>query len=221
MNFLGFGAIFDYDGVIVDTEPIYLLAMQEMAKKRGKDFTLETKREVMGTGGLLSMKIMKERLSLKENPEELLKERSEIYGRLLSRFGIAPRPGLFFALTLFKKMGFEKAIASSSQRKWIEMGLKSLGIENEFKVIVSGEEVKEAKPAPEIFLLASSRLGIDKEKCLVLEDTLPGVKAAKGARMRCIAIPNQYNQDEDFSLADRKISSLLEITEEMIREIFL
>lgn len=221
MKFKGFGVIFDFDGVIVDTEPLYFQAMQQMAKKRGKDFSLETKKEVMGTGGLLSMKIMKERLALRESPEELLKERGEIYGALLKQFGISPMPGLFSALNLFNEMGFDKAIASSAQRKWIELGLKSLGITQEFKVIISGEEVKEAKPNPEIFLLASKRLGIKKERCLVLEDTITGVKAAKAAGMRCIAIPNQYNRDEDFSRADITICSLEKINERLIGEVLL
>lgn len=221
MKFKGFGAIFDFDGVIVDTEPLYFQAMQQMAKKRGKVFTLETKKEVMGTGGLLSMKIMKERLSLRETPEELLKERSKIYGRLLERFGFSPRPGLFPTLKLFKEMGFAKAIASSTQRKWIELGLRSLGITQEFKVIVSGEEVAEAKPDPEIFLLTSKRLRIKRGRCLVLEDTITGVRAAKAAGMKCIAIPNQYNRDEDFSRADLTIRSLKEISRRLIEELLL
>ncbi len=215
-----YGAIFDFDGVLVDTEPIYFMAMQEMAKKRGKDFTLKIKKEVMGTGGLMSMKIMKERLALLEKPEELLAERGEIYGKLLKRQRIRPMPGLFKVLSLLNEMGFEKAIASSSRREWIELALKELNIVKEFKVIVSGEEVKEAKPAPDIFLLAVLRLGLKKERCFIIEDTLVGVAAAKRAGIRCIAIPNQYNRDEDFSQATLVIKSLEEINETMIKNLF-
>ncbi len=215
-----YGAIFDLDGVMVDTEPIYFKAMQEMAKKRGKDFTLKIKKRVMGTGGLMSMKIMKENLGLRESPEELLAERGEIYGRLLREQGIRPMPGLFKVLTLLKEMGFDLAIASSSRRKWIELALKELGIAKEFKVIVSGEEVKEAKPAPDIFLLAVSRLGLKRERCFILEDTLVGVEAARRAGIKCIAIPNQYNRDEDFSCATLVVSGLGEINKRMIKNLF-
>jgi len=216
-----YGVIFDFDGVMVDTEPIYFQAMQEMARRRGKEFSLRVKKEVMGTGGLLSMRIMKERLGLRESPEELLRERGEIFARLLRESGIRPMPGLFSAIRVFNQMDFAKAIASSSRREWIIWGLEELKLKDEFPVIVSGEEVREAKPAPEIFLLASKRLGLERERCLVLEDTIIGVQSAKGAGMKVIAIPNQYNQDEDFSRADLRLNSLTEIHEALIRTLLL
>jgi beta-phosphoglucomutase-like phosphatase (HAD superfamily) len=130
-------------------------------------------------------------------------------------------PGLFSAIRVFNQMDFAKAIASSSRREWIIWGLEELKLKDEFPVIVSGEEVREAKPAPEIFLLASKRLGLERERCLVLEDTIIGVQSAKGAGMKVIAIPNQYNQDEDFSRADLRLNSLTEIDEALIRTLLL
>jgi HAD superfamily hydrolase (TIGR01509 family) len=214
-----YGAIFDLDGVIVDTEPIYSEAMQKLAEKRGKEFTLEIKRKVMGTAGLISMSVMKKSLGLTESPEELLKERGKIYQKLLYEQGVKPMQGIFNAINVMNRLGLRKAIASSSRLEWIEFPLNELNLANEFDVIVHGNEVKYGKPAPDIFILALKKLGLPSDRCIVLEDTVVGVQSAKGAKIKCIAIPNQYNRDMDFSLADVVIKSLEEINEEMVREL--
>lgn len=214
-----YAVIFDFDGVIVDTEPIYWDAMQKIAKRRGKEVTLELKKRVMGTGGIISMGIMKESLGLSESPEELLEERGKIYRKLLHKRGAKPMPGLFNAIDIVNKLKFRKAIASSSRLEWIDFALRELNLVNEFPIIAYYEEVKKGKPAPDVFILALKKLELPANRCVVLEDTVVGVESAKGAKIKCIAIPNQYNRDMDFSKADIVIRSLEQINEKMIKEL--
>lgn len=204
------------DGLMVDTESIYTDAMREMARMRDKEFTLEMKRELMGRAGIESMEIFKQRLNLQESPEDLLEERGRVFGRLLSTSKIEPMPGLKELVGLLKRIGKRRAVASSSERHWIATILLRLGLEGEFEVVVSGEDVKKGKPHPEIYLLAAKRLHLPPERCLVLEDTPVGVMAAKEAGMRCIACPNQFTDGLDFHRADLVVSSLKEIDSNLI-----
>jgi len=208
--------IFDMDGLMVDTEPLYSKAMSQVAEKRGKSFTLDIKQKLMGRRAIESLTIFKEQLGLNESPEELLREREEIYGKLLAQ-NVTPMPGLFKLLDLLNKLDIRKAIASSSKRKWIELIIHKLGILDQFEIIVSGEEIKHGKPDPEIYLLTSKKLNLAPEECLVLEDALSGVASAKAAKMKCITVPNQFTQGLDFSNADLVVNSLEEIDETILR----
>jgi beta-phosphoglucomutase family hydrolase len=207
--------IFDMDGLMVDTEPLYSQAMQQVAQKRGKCFTLELKQKIMGRLAIDSMRIFKEALGLNESPEEILEEREKIYGKLIAQ-EIKPMPGLFKVLELLDKMGIRKAIASSSKRCWIELIIDKLGIRNQFEIIVSGQEIQRGKPNPDIYLLAAKKLNLKPQQCLVIEDATSGVKSAKSANMKCIAIPNQFTQGLDFSGADLVLNSLEEINEHLL-----
>lgn len=210
--------IFDMDGLMVDTEPLYSQAMQEIAQRRNKCFTLELKQKMMGRLGIESMRIFKDALGLNESPEEILKEREKIYEKLITQ-DVKPMPGLFNLLELLNKMGLRKAIASSSKRRWVELIITKLGITNEFEVIVSGEEVEHGKPHPDIYLLVAKKLNITPNECLVVEDSLSGVEAAKAANMTCIVIPNQFTQGLNFSYADILLNSLEEINEDLLKRL--
>ncbi|MEW6607547.1 MAG: HAD family phosphatase [bacterium] len=202
--------IFDMDGLMVDTEPLYSEAMKQVAAKRGKCFTLPLKQKLMGRLPIESLTIFKEELELEEPAIRLLEEREEIYTRLLAQ-NIKPMPGFFKLLHLLNEIGIRKAIASSSKRRFIELIVNKLGIVEQFEVIVSGEEVKYGKPNPDIYLLAAEKLNISPQECLVLEDALTGVMSAKAAKMKCIAVPNQFTQGLDFSCADLVVNSLEEV----------
>lgn len=214
-----YGVIFDMDGVIADTETIYYESMKTLAKRRGNDFTLELKKEVMGRGGIFSMRIMKASLGLTETPEELLEERWELCRDIVSQRGVKPMPGALKTIKLVNKLGLKKIIASSSQRRWVDLILNGLKLIDEFSIIASGDEVSVGKPAPDVFLLALKKLGLESNKCVVLEDTVVGVEAAHKAQIKCIAIPNKYNIGVDFSSADVVIKSLNDMNEELLKEI--
>ncbi|MDI6780578.1 MAG: HAD family phosphatase [bacterium] len=210
--------IFDMDGLMVDTEYLYSIALQKIAQKRGKDFTLTLKKAMIGRQGTSSMDIFKERLGLEETAEELLTERECIYGDLLHEAELVPMPGLLELLLLADDMAIPVAIASSSQERWIGIVLNKLGINNRFKAIVSGYEVKNSKPYPDIYLLAAERLGIQSQYCLALEDTPVGIEAAKRAGMISVAVPNKYSNGLDFSMADMVIISLKDVENEVFNK---
>lgn len=210
--------IFDMDGLMVDTEPLYSKAMSQVAEKRGKCFTLDIKQKVMGRLAIESLTIFKETLGLTESARELLEEREGIYGNLLTQ-GVTPMPGLFYLLDLLNKLGIRKAIASSSKKQWIDLIIDKLGLEEEFEVIVCGQEVELGKPNPDIYLLAAKKLNLDTAECLVLEDAISGVQAAKAAKMKCIAVPNQFTQGLDFPQVDLVVDSLKRIDEELLSKL--
>ena len=110
-------------------------------------------------------------------------------------------------------------LASSSYRDAVDGVLHGLGIAHYFETVVSGSEVTRVKPAPDIFLKAANRLGVVPAQCAVLEDAEKGVLAAQAAGMRCVAIPNGYTRDHDFSQATLVCVSLHEVTVELLRNL--
>ncbi|MBI4752949.1 HAD family phosphatase [Candidatus Desantisbacteria bacterium] len=208
--------ILDMDGLMIDTESLYSIALQMVAQKRGKEFTYELKRTIIGKPGMISMAIFKEYLELSDDVAQLLHERETAYGELLDKAELIPMSGLLDLLDLLDNLGLSAAIASSSQGQWIRVVIDKLGIDNRFKAIVSVNDVENGKPYPDIYLLAAKRLGVSPEHCLALEDTPTGMEAARRAGMICVAVPNQYSQGLDFSMADMVIDSLDEVKNKVL-----
>jgi len=202
--------VFDMDGLMVDTEKLYFEVESALARKYGKTFTREVMRAMMGTKGVDSFRIFQEQLGIDEDPEVLLEFREEGYNRLLHE-KLEPMPGLFLLLELAEQYRYRKAIATSSPVSQMNFIIDQLGVRKFFELLVSGDEVEQGKPHPEIYQKVSGRLGLRSDQCLVLEDTENGVRSAKGAGMYCIAVPNEFTKDHDFALADRVISSLEEV----------
>jgi len=144
---------------------------------------------------------------LNEQPAVLAKEKEE-YQIAHLHGQITPMPGLFTLLEAIDKKGLRKAIASSGVRPYVTAVLAEVGLTNRFQTIVTGDDVLNGKPAPDIFLAAAQTLQVEPHKCLVLEDAPLGVQAAKAASMRAVAIPNAHTRELDFSSADWVSSSL-------------
>lgn len=203
--------VFDMDGLMVETESLYTQALTEIANKKGKIIPKKTRQQIMGRDAIDGMTILKKDLDLEESVLEILNQRENIYQKLLINAILEPLPGLIELLNLLEQMQFQKALASSSQKQWIDIILKKLNITSFFKTIVSRDEVKKSKPNPEIYLLAAKKINLNPNQCLALEDTIPGIEAAKKAGMKCIAIPNKFNKNDIFSEADLVLNSLCEI----------
>ena len=107
-------------------------------------------------------------------------------------------------------------MASSSRGAWIQKVLAELGLERQFDATAGGDEVRRAKPDPDVYLLAARRLGAAPEACVALEDSQHGVRSAKAAGMACIAVPSPLTRQMDFSAADLVVGSLDEVTPETI-----
>ncbi|MFH1612364.1 MAG: HAD family phosphatase [bacterium] len=209
--------VFDMDGLMVETESLYGQALTEIAYQKRKKISQKTRYQIMGRDAIDGMTIFKKDLDLKESVLEILDQREKIYKELLTNAILEPLSGLIELLNLLKKMQFQIALASSSQRCWIDIILEKLNIASFFEIIVSRNEVKKSKPDPEIYLLAAKKLNLNPNQCLALEDTIPGIESAKKAGMKCIAIPNKFNKNENFFNADLVLNSLCEIDENFLK----
>ncbi|MBI5357475.1 HAD family phosphatase, partial [Candidatus Saccharibacteria bacterium] len=173
---------------------------------------------IVGVTAKQNIKNMKSKHRLEPSIDELLDLRSSIYDKLLDE-GVEPMPGLRDLIKSLKQNGIKIGVASSATRENIEKVLKMIGLDNTFDIIVSGAEVKNSKPAPDVFLKAAQDLDVNPSNCIVLEDAYSGVIAGKAAGSTVIAIPNKYTINDDFSEADHIFRSLTELDFDKIQKL--
>jgi len=204
--------IFDKDGLIIDSEPIHSKAFEVVLRSYGKVPKLFPNGlvHIVGLRGDQSWKLLKEKYDIKENIEVLRKKQRENYSKLL-KSKMTLMPGVLSILKLIKVKKLKTAIASSSIRKHILHVINTLNLSTYFDVIVSGQDVVQSKPDPQIFLVTAEKLGLKVSNCLVFEDSETGVQAAKRAGMKVIAVPTKHTRNHDFSRADMIINSLEEM----------
>jgi len=184
-------AIWDMDGVIADTAPFHLKAWQEVFQKRGVKFSEE---DFKHTFGQRNDTIIRSVLG-KETPQDEIKAiASEKEAGFRRRIGQNPKPlpGVIALLKSLKEHGFKMALASSAPMVNIQLLTQTLGINGYFQSFVGDEDVTEGKPDPQVFQVAAKKLGIKPENCIVIEDAVAGVTAAKRAGMRCLAVTNTH-----------------------------
>jgi len=196
--------IYDLDGLIVDSEELWWKTCGIVLDSYGIQIREEYRTELMGRGKLSSF--FAQRFGIQDSVESIGKK---IWGTflMLAQEGLKPMPGAVESIKMFSSC-FDLAVASSAHLHYVEMAVDQLGIRTHFKVLVGGDQVERAKPHPDIFLRTATLLAVDPRECLVLEDSPNGIAAAKAAAMFCIAVPNRYLQNGDFSKADLQITSL-------------
>jgi len=202
--------IFDMDGVLVDSEPYHLMAYQELFKSFGLTYSEDENREFLGRKDLVIAEAIIRRYGLKATAQLIVDGKEKILERLLKEHSV-PRPGLTAVLCQAEQLEMPMAVASSATLPTIQLVVDRLGITRYFKSLTSGDEVAFGKPAPDVFLLAASRLAIEPRFCLVVEDTDNGIRAAKAAGMFCVAIPCDATRHQDHSAADLVLNSLAEL----------
>ncbi|HWP93433.1 MAG TPA: HAD family phosphatase [Thermodesulfobacteriota bacterium] len=210
--------IFDMDGVMIDSEPLWEKTERILLGRRGIDYNPDYRDKIVGLNQRDSGMLLKETFSLPETVEELLEERSEI---LLSLYEneLELAPGL---LPLLKELGeneFLLALASSSPYRIIKFVLNKFSLNQFFRVVISGDFVQLGKPNPDIYLHTAKELGIDTAECVVIEDSINGLKSAKAAGMLCIAVPDKRLKQEEFRIADLVVDRLDEINIHLIRNL--
>ena len=210
--------IFDVDGLLLDSEPIWSLADRELLKRRGIDYRDELKTKIVGKGQVESAQNVKDYYQLPDPIDDLVRERRKLLNDLL-KANLWLMPGAKELIDLLVKNNFRLAIASSQSKEIIDLMIKSFALEGKFSVIVYGDEVEKGKPEPDIFLLAAERLTIAPQEAVVLEDSQNGAIAAKKAGMKVIVIPNQYNKGQEFPHADLVVDSLADITPDVIKRL--
>ncbi len=202
--------IWDMDGVLADTAPHHLLAWRETFAKRGIKFTEE---DFMRGFGIRNDAIIRNVLGEQTTPEEIeaiAREKEATFRRIIGK-DIKPLPGALDLLKALDENGIKMAIASSTVIENIHLIISSLGIEKYFEVIITGHDVTEGKPNPQVFLLAARRLGAEPKNCIVVEDAVAGVKAAKRAGMYCVAITSTHPR-EKLKEADLIVDTLEAVT---------
>ncbi len=208
-------AIFDMDGLLVDTEPYWRSVEVDVFAQLGVDIT-----PLLGRGLTMGMRVdevvafFRARLGW-EGPSD-----DEVARRIVGGIVTAIRdraellPGAVESLDLLAGYGLRVALASGSTPPVIDAVLDRFGLAGRFSVVSSAVDDRLGKPHPAIFLRTAAKLGVDAIECVVLEDSLNGCVAAKAARMRVVAVPDRRFADDDrFAIADVRLSSLEQLGE--------
>ena len=208
--------IFDLDGVIVDSEHVWDAARRRLASERGGRWTDTASRDMMGMSSPEWSRYMHEVVGLAEPPEaisaEVVRRLEEVY-----RAELPLMPG---AVDAVRRLGarWPLGLASSSNRPLIDLVLDLAGLNALFATTVSSEEVARGKPAPDVYLEAAGRLGVEPAAAAAIEDSEAGIRSARAAGMRVVALPNPSYppSDEALRLADVVVRSPADLTPERV-----
>ena len=198
--------IFDLDGVLVDSEHVWDEARRELAAERGRPWPETATRDMMGMSSLEWSRYMHDVVGVPDPPEQISRE----VVRRLEDIYRHDLPLVEGAVEAVQRLG----LASSSNRELIDLVLELTELARYFRATVSSEEVGRGKPEPDVYLEAARRLEVLPERCAAVEDSDAGIRSAKAAGMRVLAIPNpRYPpRDDALELADLVLSSLAELT---------
>ena len=201
--------IFDMDGLMLDTErmarPAWFRAMEEF----GATLSDEQYLRIVGRNSVDSRKILKEILGADFPQEDCRNRMREIYYADIAENGIPIKPGLTELLDFLEAESIKIAVATSTAREFTIPKLELTGLDSYFKIIVSGDDIENGKPAPDIFLMAAKLLETFPERCVVLEDSFSGIRAAHAAKMIPIMVPDLAQPtDEIRALAHAVVPSL-------------
>lgn len=205
--------IFDLDGLLADTEKLHRSAYQTVFAGLDVEVSDELYEHHWIRCGRGIDDFLKER-NLPIDPVLVRRQKACVYGELVA-LGVDPMPGSRELLCSLQGVK-PTALATSSYPRDAHAVLEALGFEDFFSCIVTKGNVERVKPHPDIFLHAAKEMGAAPEQCLVIEDAEKGILAADAAGMKCIAVPNEYTKNNDFSKATLVVKSLEEISCELI-----
>lgn len=182
--------IFDMDGLMLETEIIYYRAWKDAAAELGYQIDDALFHDMVGVRTEECDRILLDQMQNDFPMDRFRLRREERWHELAEGEGIALKPGLSELLDLLDARGIPKAVATSSTRPEAEHSLTITGLRTRFPVVVSGDEVANSKPAPDIFLAAAAALGVDPAHCVAFEDSSAGAIAASSAGMRTYVVPD-------------------------------
>jgi mannitol-1-/sugar-/sorbitol-6-/2-deoxyglucose-6-phosphatase len=210
--------IFDLDGVLADSEPWWNQIDAKLLAEYGVSYRGEYHRNVLGVSYPLAVEFYKNAFHISASVQELMRRRGEIATDFFSN-RVDLFPSAKVTLEQLRDMKLPLAVATSSVSASARPLLDRTGIRNLFTVVVTGDEVHQGKPHPDIYLRAAKKLGISPEACLVIEDSLAGMAAGKAANMRVAAIPDRRFVDpRDYEKdGDHVLGSLSEIPALILR----
>lgn len=199
--------VFDMDGLMVDSEPLAHEAWNDVLREYGQRLDDVNYSRIVGLRLDATAQFLKQMYELPVSPAKLGEAKERRLTEIRAR-GVPPMPGLGRLVSEIEARQLPWAVATSSPRATAEENLQQLGLLPLCQVIAGGDEVRHGKPSPEIYLLAAERLGIAPDLCLALEDSVPGLTAARSAGMVTVAIPGGHGQAQEFEEANFVFSSL-------------
>jgi HAD superfamily hydrolase (TIGR01509 family) len=208
--------IFDLDGLIIDSEPLQLRAINQALAPVGVTLTEADWVQRVGYKSIETIRLLQAQYHFDRDPEEIERDKVRAYQQLIRQDGaLKLMPGVREAIRACRDAQLTLSLASSSVRTDITVILSAFGLDGLFEVVVAGDEVSNGKPDPEIFLKAAEELAVDPVACLVLEDAPSGIAAARAAGMVSIAVPNRFTRQQDCSGAGVVLDTLLSFAQKL------
>ena len=214
--------IFDMDGVIFDSERLYLDCCVEIAETLGMDHIVEAIHRCIGVTTDVTKMILMETYRDRELVDRFRNLSVALVREKIRNGLLEMKPGVRELLDYLQAAGCSIALASSTQTDIVEKELSDAGLRDYFSAVVGGDQAKRSKPDPDIFLKAAELLEREPTDCIVLEDSFNGIRAAKAAGMTAIMVPDLLQPDEEIAaLADLVLPSLLDVMEKIKERDFL
>jgi beta-phosphoglucomutase family hydrolase len=214
-----FGAIFDWDGVIIDSSRYHEESWERLAKQENKALPPGYFKKAFGKRNENIIPDVLKWTQKKEEIQQLSDLKEILYRRIMSDRGISPLPGVKPFLQMLKKNNIPCCVGSSTPRSNITTALSLLGWENYFPLIIAAEDVSKGKPDPQVFLLAAQTLHLSPDRCIVFEDAFVGIQAAKAGGMKIIAVTTTHPASE-LSEADVVVNRLDELSITQLKAFF-
>lgn len=210
--------IFDMDGVMIDSEPLWEKTERILLARRSIDYSPDYRDKIVGLNQRDSGRLLVDTFDLDETVEDIINERISILTSIYEK-ELELIPALVPLLGQLAREGYRLAVASSSPLRVVTFVLDMFSLHNHFLTVVSGDSVGNGKPHPDIYLHTAEMLGVVPAECVAIEDSINGLRSAKGAGMYCIAIPDKRLTPDQFESADVILDSLRELTPETIKSL--
>ena len=212
--------VFDFDGLIVDTEGPGFNSWREVYERFGAELNLDHWSRATGyVGGFDPAGYLEHLLGKRLDWSQIIPAREARNWELTLKAKVLP--GIEPLLQAAKERAIPVGVASNSGHGWVEEGLKRLGLRTFVDAVITRDMVMNPKPAPDVYLKTVQCLGIDPDRAVALEDSEPGCRAAKKAEMKAVAIPNQFSERQDFRVADLIVKSAKDLDLKTLAELFL
>lgn len=196
--------LFDMDGVLINTEPLHYQIWKQVLNENNINLDYEVYKTCIGSTRAFLYDVIKKTCGIDFTENDAIGKRfHEIKEEYIKTKGVPRIESVAETIRYLHDKGYHMAVASSSAPIYIEAHMEELGLTNFFEVLFSAENVKNPKPAPDVFLATAQQLNALPEECLVVEDSYNGIRAAKAAGMLCYGFMNPDSGEQDLSYADK------------------
>lgn len=218
MNRQNFAVIFDMDGVLVDSVGLNWQAYNEVLERYGKRVATEDISRYVGRNIHDQVDMLNQEFDLEIDPDQFIKETDRLKQSLFK--DLQPNPGVVDFLRELKNAQIPIALGTSNSREVAAQRLSTMAIEEYFDTVVTEEDTELHKPSPDVYLKTAANLDFSADNCVVFEDALSGIEAAKKADMKCVAVKTPYIEEKALSGADKVIESFKDINLETVKLLF-